>query len=96
MEAINQLAAVLTVLGAVAGLAWWVRRRRGFAVPGLPRRKAARYLETIERLPLGPNQTLHLVKLGHRALLVASSSSSCAILESIEWQALRNSGEFAE
>ncbi|MBV9505593.1 MAG: flagellar biosynthetic protein FliO [Acidobacteriia bacterium] len=96
MEAINQLAAVLTVLSAVAALAWWARRRRGFALPGLPLRKTGKYLQPIERLPLGPHQTLHLIKLGEKALLIASSGSSSAILDSVDWRTLTNRGDIVE
>ena len=39
--------------------------------------------ERLERLPLGPQHTLHLVRLGETVLLVASSPGGCALVESI-------------
>jgi flagellar biosynthetic protein FliO len=80
MDAIGQVAAVAGVLGLLAGTLWWLRRRGIAGV--LPRRPAGRRLECLERLPLGPHHTLHLVRLGETALLVASSPGGCALVRS--------------
>jgi flagellar biosynthetic protein FliO len=95
VEIINQLAAVLTVLGLLGGLAWWARRRNGFVRPALLNRKSARYMESVERLSLGNQQTLHLVRVGNKALLVAASGSTCALIDSADWRTLERSGENA-
>jgi hypothetical protein len=47
------------------------------------RRPAGRKLECLERLPLGPQHTLHLVRLGDTALLVASSPGGCSLVRSL-------------
>ena len=47
------------------------------------RRRRGRRLECLERLPLGPQHTLHLVRLGETALLVASSPAGCALVEAL-------------
>jgi flagellar biogenesis protein FliO len=95
METIDQLAAVLAVLGGLAAVTWWLRRR-GFVRPGLLGKSTGRCLESLERLSLGPQQTLHLVRMGSRALLVAASPSGCAVLENVEMRHLVQAGEGAE
>jgi flagellar biogenesis protein FliO len=82
MDILEQLAAVGAVLALLAATLWWLKRR-GIAVR-LPVKKAVgRKLECLERLPLGPQHTLHLVRLGETALLVSSSPSGCALVESL-------------
>ena len=87
MELVNQLAAVFAVLGALGGMVWWLRRRGPLERPAF-RKSAGRRLESLERLPLGPQQTLHLVRVGSRALLVAATPSGCALLDNVEVRAL--------
>jgi flagellar biogenesis protein FliO len=79
MEAIQQIAAVAAVLGLLGVTLWWLRRR-GMAGILPARRGSARRLESLERLTLGPQQTLHLIRLGDRALLVAASPGGCALV----------------
>ena len=84
MEAIAQLAAVMGVLGLAAGAAWWLRRR-GFTSAVLPRGGAGKRLESISRLALGPQQMMHLVRLGDTAWLVASGPGGCTLLQTLPW-----------
>jgi hypothetical protein len=42
----------------------------------------------VERLMLGPQHSLHLVRLAGRGLLVGTSPAGCAVLESFEWASL--------
>lgn len=81
MEVMEQLAAVAVVL-LLLGATLWALRRRGFAGVSLARRGSGRRMECVERLPLGPQQVLHLVRLGEVELLVASSPSGCTLLKS--------------
>jgi flagellar biosynthetic protein FliO len=91
MEVLGQFAAVVAVLALAAATSWWLRRR-GFAGSLLPRKAAGRRLESVGRLPLGPQQTLHLVRLGERALLVASSPSGCVLLQTVDWREVEGGG----
>jgi len=95
MEIVGQFAAVVAVLGLAAASSWWLRRR-GFAGALAPRKAVGRRLESAGRLPLGPQQTLHLVRLGERALLVASSPSQCVLLEAVPWREVEPGGEAPE
>jgi flagellar biosynthetic protein FliO len=92
MVEFGQLAAVAGVL-TLLGLALWFLRRRGLAGLTMARNKPARRLECLERLPLGPHHTLHLVRMGETALLVASSPGGCSLVQSVPPETLeRRSG----
>lgn len=92
MEMLGQLAAVLAVLTLLAATLWWLRRR-GPAVGGASRRGQGRLLESLERLPLGPQHTLHLIRLGSKALVVACSPSGCALVENVAWREIETGTE---
>lgn len=83
LEWIRQTAGVAFTLLLVAAAVWWLRRR-GLAGMSAARR-AGRRLEAVERLPLGPQHTLCLVRMGARGILVALSPAGCTVLESAEW-----------
>ena len=79
MEWTHQIAAAAAVL-ALLGLTLWTLRRRGIAI-GVPGRSGAeRRLQALERLALGPQHTLHLVRVESEVLVVACSPSGCALL----------------
>ena len=80
----EQLLAVLAVLGGLVGVLWLLRRR-GIAQVRLPGKRggAARQLEVLERLPLTPTHSLHLVRAGKTVLLVGVSPSSCQALSNV-------------
>jgi flagellar biosynthetic protein FliO len=80
MEVIQQMAAVAVVL-LLLGATLWVLRRRGLAGMSLRNKSAGRRIECLERLPLGPQHTLHLVRVGETELLLASSPSGCSLVE---------------
>jgi flagellar biogenesis protein FliO len=88
MELIRQVAAVIAVLALLAVTLWWLWSR-GPAL-ALARRPARRKLECVEHLPLGPQHTLHLIRLGDQALIVASSPSGCALVRSLAWRELED------
>lgn len=77
----GQLAAVAGVL-TLLGFTLWFLRKRGIAGLTTVRSKPGRRLECLERLSLGPHHTLHLVRMGETALLVASSPGGCSLVQS--------------
>lgn len=82
MEAIQQTLVVVFVLGLLGATLYWLRgqgmaRFGGRAVV----RGGGRHMQTIERLPLGPQHSLHLVNLDGRTLLIAVSPQGCALLD---------------
>ena len=79
MDVIEQVTAVAVVLLLLGATLWWLRHR-GIAVFALPRRAGDRRMECLERLPLGPQHALHLVRLGDSELLVASSPGGCSLM----------------
>ena len=81
MEAIQQMSAVAVVL-LLLGAALWVLRRRGFAGLAQRTKSGGRRIECLERLPLGPQHTLHLVRVGETELLLAASPSGCSLVKS--------------
>lgn len=81
MEFVSQIMAAIGVLGLLGASLWWLRRR-GFAAVVPARRGGGRRMECLERLPLGPQHTLHLIRLGEKALLLASSPTGCVLVES--------------
>jgi flagellar biosynthetic protein FliO len=81
----QQILAVLAVLGLLGG-ALWLLRRRGLAYyRGPAARKSARHLESIARLPLTPQHSVHLVRVADHAVLLALSPSGCTLVERVEW-----------
>ena len=79
MDLFAQMSSVAGVLALLALTLWWLRRR-GLAMGVLPRRAGRRMIESLERLPLGPHHTLHLIRLGNETLLVACSPAGCAVV----------------
>lgn len=82
MEVIDQMMAVAAVLGLLGG-ALWLLRRRGVSALNFSTRRAGRTLESLDRLGLGPQHVLHLVRFRDRALLLAVSPAGCVLLEQL-------------
>jgi flagellar biogenesis protein FliO len=86
MDWIRQVLAIATVgILLAASLAWL--RRRGLWRPagnGTWRRRP-RQLELVDRLSLTSQHSLHLVRLGERAILVGRSPSGITLLSSSKW-----------
>ncbi len=81
MEVFQQVAAVAAVLLLLVATLWALRRR-GVAGLTLRSKSADRRVESLERLPLGPQHTLHLIRVRETELLVASSPSGCSLVAS--------------
>ena len=81
MELVSQIATVSAVLGLLGAALWWLRRRGIVSLVSSSR--SGRRMECLERLSLGPQQTLHLIRLGDNALLLASSPAGCSLILSL-------------
>ncbi|HWB87405.1 MAG TPA: flagellar biosynthetic protein FliO [Bryobacteraceae bacterium] len=92
MEVIGQVGAVAAVLGLLILSLWWLRNR-GFATVKLTGRSSGRRMESIERLALGPQHALHLIRIGGKALLVSSSPAGCALVERLAWTEIERPNE---
>ena len=92
MEAIREISGVAAVLGLL-GAMLWLLRRRGLVVTGPLGRSRSRQLECVERLALGPQHAIHLVRLGDRGLLIACSASGCALVDSFPWREFEEARE---
>ena len=82
MEYTQQMVAVGVVLATLGAVFWFARRRGWTAVAAV--RRSERRLQAIERLPLGTNHTLHLVRVGEQTLVVACSPAGCALLDRVK------------
>lgn len=78
MDAIQPLAAVVLVLALLGGVLALLRRR---GVVSFDSRPASRRMVVVERVALGPQHALHLVRTGGRLLLVATAPGSCQLLD---------------
>jgi flagellar biosynthetic protein FliO len=85
METLQPLAAVVLVLALLGG-ALYALRKRGAAAFSFARLSpaGARRMQVLERLPLGPQHALHIVRVGGRAMVVATAPSSCQLLCDVE------------
>jgi flagellar biogenesis protein FliO len=85
METIRQTGAVALVLALLLLTLWWLRKRGLAGMTGslpLLRKSSARRLESLERLPLGPQHTLHLIRFDGATLLISASPSGIGLLAS--------------
>lgn len=88
MDVVRQVFAVTAVLALLAASLWWLRRR-GLARWGRARVSRKRSLLAVERLMLGPQHSLHLVRLAGHGLLVSTSPAGCTLLERFDWASLQ-------
>ena len=82
MEDIQQALVVMAVL-TMLGVALYVLRAKGmvrFAVKGMGN-SGERRLQSIERLPLTAQHSLHLVRVAGRVILIAVSPGGCSVLD---------------
>lgn len=83
METLQAALSIALVFGMLGGALWWLRRRGLAVVTGLPARRKGARLEPLERLALSPTHALHLVRVGERTLLIATSPAGCQAVETI-------------
>jgi len=80
----EQSAAVFIVLALLIATLWLLRRKGVATLKlSLPRRMArGQLIQVLERVPLTPQHSLHLVRLGDRALLIGVSPTGCTGIDS--------------
>ena len=82
MDVVQPLAAIALVMTLLGGALLLLKKRGAvsFRMPGntgvTPRR-----LEVLERVSLGPQHALHLVRAGDRIVLVATAPNGCQLLD---------------
>jgi flagellar biogenesis protein FliO len=86
MESLQQVLTVLIVLGLLGGTLFWLRSKglARFTVKGMGR--SGRQMQSIERLPLTPQHSLHLVRVAGKVLLIAVSPGGCSVLDGTAWE----------
>jgi flagellar biosynthetic protein FliO len=77
MDVVQPFTTIILVLALLGGALLLLKKRGAASFRGT----AARRLEVVERVSLGPQHSLHLVRADTRLLLVATSSTSCQLLE---------------
>jgi len=86
MELARQILSVCLVFLLMAALLWYLRRHGQAGFGAAAARRGGRLAEPIERVPLGPQHALQLVRVANRVLVVAVHSSGCTLLETLPWQ----------
>jgi flagellar biogenesis protein FliO len=89
MELMWQMASVGFVFLLLAGALWWFKGK-GMVQLGQPFPGGACTwpMNVANRLNLGPQHSLHLVRLGQRGLLVATYAGGCALIAEAPWDEL--------
>ncbi len=85
MTALFEMFAPAAALGALAVALWWLRKR----VPPsfrLSARRKPEFLKPVQRLQLTPSHSLHLVRYGNRAMLIAVGPSGARLMDTTEWR----------
>jgi len=85
---VQQILAVFLVFALLAATLWLLRSRGLAQFRGPARRKSARHLESIARLPLAPQHSVHLVRVGDHVILLALSPTGCTLIERLEGNAV--------
>ncbi len=85
-DILQPVLSTLLVLGLLAGSLYWLRQRGMAKFHGLgaglgSRAGALTQLKVTERISLSPQHALHLVTVGDRVLLLATSPGSVAVID---------------
>jgi flagellar biogenesis protein FliO len=78
MEPVIAIAFVLALLVAVLFV---LRKAGGLKFTGPQNGKRESQIEIVERVALGPQHGLHLVRAGGRSVLIVTAPSSCQVLD---------------
>ena len=76
-QMLNSLLALLFVFALLGGCLWLLRRWS-------PHKTQGRNLSVVETLPLGPNKTLSLVRVGQRLFLLAATNERMSLISELD------------
>ena len=79
MESLQQLGAVLLVLGLLGAAVYGIRNKR---MPALRFPSGPKRLQVLERVSLTAQHTLCLVRVGERELIVTTAPGNCQVISS--------------
>ena len=81
-----QILAVLFVLGLLGGTLLLLRGKGMVRFSGMGvKRSGGKRMQSLERLPLTPQHSLHLISVSGRVLLIAVSPGGCTVLDGSTW-----------
>lgn len=77
MESLQQIGAILLVLGLLGSALYFLKKKKlgGFDIG--PR--AGRRLQVLERISLGPQHAVCLVRIDDKTMLITTSPASCQV-----------------
>ena len=83
---LQQTLAILLVLALLASTLYVVKRKGWTQLPGGVKTSGGRSKEMayLERLPLGPQHSLHLVQVRDRILVISQAPSGCSRVASFK------------
>jgi flagellar biogenesis protein FliO len=88
MDVYFQLLSVCAV-GAVAALAWWLRRGGPLSYK---RDRPARWVEVVERVHLTPQHSIHVVRVGECHVVLAVHGSAVTVIERLSASSAQAAG----
>jgi flagellar biosynthetic protein FliO len=96
MDILQPIAAIVLVIGLLAAALLLLRKRGAvaFRLPSSVGSSRERRLEVLERVALGPQHSVHLVRVGERCVLIGTAPSSCQLLETLPGEVRAQRGEF--
>jgi flagellar protein FliO/FliZ len=83
MEVFQQFAAVAAVIGLLIAALWLLRARPRLGA-GLFRRKQSAGMESLGSLSLTAQHSLHLVRVGHKMLVLGLAPSSVTLIRELD------------
>ncbi len=83
MEWLRPLLSIALVLGLLAALRWWLGGRGAAPLWRRGRNLRSGKLEPLDRLALTPHHSVHLIRVGDRAVLIGAHPAGCSVLETM-------------
>ena len=95
MDVLRQIGSVLLVFSLLGAVLWVLRRGGKISFQGLARKRAmgnTRSMIAVERLPLTPQHTLHLICIHGREILVATHPQGCSVVTTVTTERAMGAG----